>query len=342
MRIVLGGKFESAIIRELDEINRPQRNRTTHPYYLGLNRKSERLFFERAATFIAIAEEILMPLADWSDTPEYGGPPGLLGSKLGLRTQVGSHNEWDEDHRSYASVILSRRVLSDDIYKYISTLDLSDLSKEDRSKVKGNSRNVAKDVAEHYLCRLFLQLRETREQGAILVLDERDILLLSEIRSYILGGGVQPAFEFPDLDAQVILGSKFAGGLFNFAPHDAASAAAIRDDAVVRRYADRIRSYVAEASTLERERLLLEAMRQSADTIARGHKVQTVFEVISWAVKPLHYMPGVDAFLSAAEDLKDVASKLIEKHADTREWYLLAARATQVNIEEYLQRKRNL
>ncbi len=58
--------------------------------------------------------------------------------------------------------------------------------------------------------------------------------------------------------------------------------------------------------------------------------------------KPLHYVPGVDAALSIAEDIKDVGQLIIDRNKDTNQWYLLAARATQVNIEDYLSRKENL
>jgi hypothetical protein len=66
MEIVLGGYFETALVRFTDAIVRPERNRTGHPYYLCLNRTIPKAFFDRAATFMALADEVIVPSIDWA------------------------------------------------------------------------------------------------------------------------------------------------------------------------------------------------------------------------------------------------------------------------------------
>jgi len=340
MKAILGGKFESALIRAMDEANRPHFNRITHPYYLGLNRRSDSSFFDRGATFVAIADEIIVPQADWSPSAE--GPNGVDGKSLGVRYGEGTFKEWDENARSFASVLLGARALSSGSLNYISEMDLTDLSKADREKVNEKLDDIKQSISEQYLCRLFLQIREAGKEGSLIILDERDITLLSEVCDYIRGGGPPPSFSLPELNGQVILGQKFVGGLLNFSPHDAASVAAIRADKTIQRYAEKVRSFVTSASSLEGERALLDAMRETYDVVRAERKIENVFEVVSWLAKPLHYLPGVDAALSIAEDTKDVASLLIGKEEECREWYLLGARAQQINIEKYLERKKNM
>jgi|CXWL01.1.fsa_nt_gi hypothetical protein len=340
MRVIVGGKFESALIHELDGINRPERNATTHPYYLGLNRKNDRSFFERLATFLAIAEQLIVPVADWSDGPKI--PDGVSGESLGLKSQSGQHNEWDEKSKSFVKSLLENGVLSDDSYRYITELDLSGHDTEAKSNISAVFEDHKNYIAEHYLCRLILQIREAGDQNTLLVLDERDIGLITEIRNYIVNSGNHPDFAFPDLDGKVILGHEFAGGLLNFAPRDAKSAVAIRSDADIQEYAKNVRKHVQNCTTIEAERALVSAMRETYQSVKRRRKIEKVFEVVSWVVKPLHYVPGVDAGLTIAEDLKDVVMKAVDEDASFREWHLLAVRATQINLEDYLSRKQNL
>jgi hypothetical protein len=339
MQVIVGGKFEAALIHEMDEINNPHRNRTSHPYYLGLNRKPDKRYFERLATFLAVVEDIVVPVADWSDA---AGDEGVSGANVGLISQTGSLNEWDPGAHAFAEKVIKSGALPKPSLSYISDLDLSSFDDNERRTVEQNMADIAQKVAVHYLCRLFLQVREAGLQGALLVIDEEDVKILSKISDFILDTGTIPPFPFPNLSEKVILGSEFAGGLLNFSPRDMQSVAAIRKDPEVQRYAAMVRKVFGQTASLNAERDLLTAMRESYKAVGKRQKIDRVFEVVGWIAKPLHYVPGIDAALSIAEDVKDVGQILLEKDKETKEWYLLAARATQVNIEEYLARKQNL
>ncbi len=339
MRVIVGGKFEAALIHELDEANNPGRNRTTHPYYLGLNRKTDKRYFERLATFLAIAEEIAVPTADWSDSASGNG---VSGGTIGLLAHTGSLNEWDGAAVDFSKQVIESGVLSDDAISYISFLDLSSHSEVDRNDLNRKLDEIQSEVALHYLCRLILQIREAGKQNALLVLDEEDIRIISEIGDGVRNDLIHPPFAFPDLSERIILGSDFAGGLFNFSPRDMRSVVAIRADPEVQKYAAMVRNTFGASASLQTERDLLNAMRKSYSSVVARQKVDRVFEVAGWVAKPLHYVPGVDAALSIAEDIKDVGQLIIDRNKDTKQWYLLAARATQVNIEDYLSRKENL
>jgi hypothetical protein len=69
MDIVLGGYFETAFVRNVDKIIRPDRNQTTHPYYMCLNRNVPQAFFDRVSTFIAISDKVIVPQVDWAMPP---------------------------------------------------------------------------------------------------------------------------------------------------------------------------------------------------------------------------------------------------------------------------------
>src|SRR5690349_25067271 len=67
MKIILAGKFENALIRASDEVLFPQRNTSTNSYYSSLNRYVSSEQFERSGTFVAIADDVLIPMVDWQD-----------------------------------------------------------------------------------------------------------------------------------------------------------------------------------------------------------------------------------------------------------------------------------
>jgi len=131
-------------------------------------------------------------------------------------------------------------------------------------------------------------------------------------------------------------------GLLNFAPPDAEALMAVRRDRKVSRYAAKVREAIAEAHAGEGQVELLRALQESHDGATSAERVENAFEVAGWIAKPLHYVPVLGEALSVVEDLKDVAGKWIERKREDKEWYLLAARMTDVAVRDYLARKGNL
>ena len=50
--------------------------------------------------------------------------------------------------------------------------------------------------------------------------------------------------------------------------------------------------------SIDRERQMLAAMIDAHQKSEAGKRAEKILEVMSWIVKPLHYVPGVDAALS--------------------------------------------
>ncbi len=340
MRVILGGKFENALIRACDAVNRPNRNQTSHPYYLGLNRRTDRSYFERASTFIAISNDVVMPVADWSSQPESRGK-GIDGTGLGIVTAQSGYNEWDKDATEFADLLLKNRAFSASSQQYIEQFDMDDIPVDERP-TRSDIRKLKVSLSRHYLCRLILQIRSAQNSDCFLVLDEKDIGLCSEIAEFLKAAQFELSFSFPDIDAKIILGQEFAGGAFNFAPRDILSTAAIRSDQLVKKYAESIRAYVADASSEYAERRLIEGMRIAYKEVGVERKINKAFEIGSFIIKPLHYLPVFGNVLAAAEDATDIAMRLLNSDREERGWHLLAARASEINIEDYLKRKSNL
>jgi hypothetical protein len=62
MRVVLGGQFENALLRELSvDAELPSGPATSHPYYMGIYRPISRPLFERSGTFLSIANATVIP-----------------------------------------------------------------------------------------------------------------------------------------------------------------------------------------------------------------------------------------------------------------------------------------
>jgi hypothetical protein len=342
MKFVFAGKFENALVRSIDDILQPQRNASTHEYYAGLNRKVPKSYFGRCGTFIAISDEILVPQIDWGYPikKEYRGE--LKEVNLGIESTPAGGREWDEGTRAFVKLVMSKKVLSSNSCSYISTLSLSHYRPEDQAYLTKNLRRYSQFAADHYLNRLFLQLKAAREANAFLIVAEEDIQILSEIEKYVSAKRLPTPFEIPDLQANLLEPDAFCNGLLNFSPPDIFSVAATRSDASVREYASKIGTLLAESSSNDREQRILAALVEAHRKSKRGAKVKKVFEVGSWVVKPLHYVPIVAEVLSGVEDTKDLAMKWVDRKISHQEWYLLGVRMKDIAIKDYLSRKANM
>jgi len=278
--------------------------------------------------------------------PRTDGPPELSAERFGV--EFSQHNilygghEWDDDSRSLAGLVLKSRCLTKESYNYISFINTKELKPEDRRRVEKDYQKLQPDIGEHYLCRIFLQARAAAESKSLLILSEEDLTLLREIGTFLHDGRIPTPFAFPDLTDHVINSDDFACGLLNFSPPDALSLAAVREDATVRRYAGKINSLLGQTASQDKQRSMLQAMKEAHEQANVDQRVKTIFEIESWVVKPLHYVPFVGEALTIAEDLKDVAVKWLDKKKEDSEWYLVAARMTEVAIRDYLARKDNI
>jgi hypothetical protein len=146
-------------------------------------------------------------------------------------------------------------------------------------------------------------------------------------------------FDLPDLrHEQLVSGERFVAGLLNFSPPDAKSVVAVRGDPLVQKYAERVRQHISAA---DGDAGLLAAMREAMEDRQQTRKVRTVFEVSSWVMKPLSYVPVVGEIISAFSDLRDLLAKWMERRQSSEEWYLLGAKMQDIAVEEYLARMAN-
>ena len=344
MDIVLGGYLETALVRFADAIINPGRNTTGHPYYLCLNRPVAKAYFDRAATFIALADKVIVPSIDWGPNSSPKRQGDFDAERLGLQVngEDFGRREWDDDAMLFADILLNRRALSAESWRHISTIDVSHLDFGGPRKAKKEKAKLERTVAHHYLCRLFLHVRATNDARSMLVLSEPDIKVLREIGQFLSGSKMPIPFAFPDLTGQVFDADNFASGLFNFSPLDALSLQAIKEDPTVKKYVSRVKAVLRDAGVEKGQREIISAMKDAHGASQAAHKAETVFEIAGWVVKPLHYVPGIGEVLTFAEDAKDLVSKWVGHDAKSWEWYLLGAKMQEISINDYLARKGNL
>jgi hypothetical protein len=341
MDIILAGKFETAMVRGIDEVLHPSRNASGNTYYVGLNRKVDHSYFERCGTFISIADSIKVPGIDWNFaySAEQQGP--LRDLDLGIKNTPAGGREWNDDTRAFVKVILSTPALSKDSLNYISALKFSHYDPEDRQQLEADLERLTSKVADHYLNRLFLQVKAARESGALLVMSEEDIQILHEVGRYMSSNRSPTPFDLPDLTGKVIEPNSFCSGLLNFCPRDIMSVGAVKADPGVREYASKIGSLLSTASSDRTQDQMLTAMIHAFEKSEAGSKAEKVFEVTSWLVKPLHYVPVVGEILGAVEDIKDVGIKWLRRERANQDWCLLGVRMADIAIKDYLRRKGN-
>ncbi len=283
-----------------------------------------------------------MPEIDWN----YPGGKQYQGSladvELGVRRDTTGVHEWDHDTREFVRLLLKNGVFSEDSIHYISDLDWKEYVETKRNELRGHLDDIKLQVSEHYLCRLFLQLNVGAKSNSFIIVNEEDLRVLKEIGRFLETTKVAVPFEVPDLTGSLIEPEGFCEGLLNFSPRDIQSVAAVRSDLEVQKYGRVIRGLLKETASADRERKILEAMVEAHQRSEAGKRAEKLFEVMSWIAKPLHYVPGVDATLTALEDAKDLGMKWLNRAVVDREWHLVAVRMQEVAIKEYLARKSNL
>jgi hypothetical protein len=143
MKIILAGKFETALIRGVDEVVQPPRNVSGNEYYVGLNRKVADNYFDRSGTFIALADMVLVPTVDWNYPygNQYRGE--LASVDLGIERMDSAGNEWDRDVIKVVESLLKQRVLSPSSHAYISNLTFSHYPADARQHMNANSKKIS-------------------------------------------------------------------------------------------------------------------------------------------------------------------------------------------------------
>lgn len=343
MKIIPAGKYESALVRLVDEMANPRRNATGHPYYLDLNRSVDRTFNDGVGTFVALAEETVVPWQlDWS---EQGGEERV---DLGVRRSSRQDQDDEDHHHKYDELlklnkqICDRGILSRNSLEYITSLDLTTYPKDVIEGWHDNLADNRSDLLSAYLNRLLNQIYTGSDTPLpYILIAEPDIQILAEIGNAILAGKIVTSLPFPDLHNRLIEPNAFAHGILNFSPRDIRSVEYVRSDSEVQRYAKQIRALLDQAPTGAEDPAITDALIDAYYRTEAGRKAKTVFEIGTWVIKPLHYLPIVGDVLSIAEDIKDVAQKAAEIKAKQYEWFLIGVRMHTVAIEEYLKRLSN-
>jgi hypothetical protein len=134
MKIIPAGKFESALVRLVDEVVQPGRNTIGHLYYMDLNRSVDRSFVDGVGTFVALSEETVVPRnLDWVDLNQVTDDQRI---ELGVHRAARRHRNDEEDNRRYDELralneqICKSHILSRKSLEYITSLDLATYPEE--------------------------------------------------------------------------------------------------------------------------------------------------------------------------------------------------------------------
>jgi|SRR5580698_3221487 hypothetical protein len=135
MKLLLGGKFESSAVRDIDAVVSPDRNVSMSGYYMGLNRKVPKSYSHRLGTLIALAEEILVPQIDWNYPygPQYRR--GLEDIDLGIASTTAGGNERDSDTGAFIEILLGNNALSPQSWNHISYLATDHYNQDQRKQL---------------------------------------------------------------------------------------------------------------------------------------------------------------------------------------------------------------
>lgn len=341
MKIIPAGKFESALVRLVDELIIPTRNVTGHQYYMDLNRIVDRAFSDGVGTFVALAgETIISSELDWKEP--------------GDQIQLGVHRSrtWDrgseEDMRHYAGLkslkeqICNDGVLSKKSLEYITSLDLHSYPE---NVIESWNKDIAasrSSVLSCYINRLLNQIYTNfNSDKSYILISDQEIEILCDISSAIYSGNIKTDLPFPDLKNRLLNPESFAHGILNFSPKDILSVEHVRANDEVQQYSKKIQAILQQASLSPDDPAITDALIDAYYRTEAGRKVKTIFEVGTWVVKPLHYVPVVGEILSVAEDVKDVLNKSVDRKLKQYEWCFMGVRMQEIAIKDYLMRLSN-
>jgi hypothetical protein len=337
--VVLGGRYENALMRSIAEQKGELGQEGGHEYYDSLYRRTPRSFFERTGTLATIFEGLAVPLVDWSPEVRVEGNV-FTAEDFGIKSQyVDKDGRTFHDSMAFAEALLKANAFS------LPNLDLLTIAPFEGETSQQKSRRLKHQLFSQsmQLSRILLQINEASESRSPLVIAQDERNLIRELGAFVELNKWPTPFDIPDLSSLSLSdGDHFAGGLLNFSPQDALSLVATRKDAQIQEYARTVRSILSKDSSFDSKRDLVVAMRAALEKSDAAKKVDKVFEMESLIFKPLHYVPGLDSILTVLEDGLDLGRQWIARRSKANTLHLLTPRMQEISLHDYLQRTGNL
>lgn len=122
-----------------------------------------------------------------------------------------------------------------------------------------------------------------------------------------------------------------------FSPQDVSSLEVVRKNSEVQHYARRISDELKRGDASDLTRAAVEAYRRTE----AGRKAEKVFEVLTWVAKPVHYIPGLDALMTVAEDVKDGLNQAAKWKMRYSDWHLIGVKMQTISTEDFFRRLSN-
>lgn len=192
----------------------------------------------------------------------------------------------------------------------------------------------------HFLCRLVLQNRLAGATAATLIGNTAFQRLSALVAPWIgsIASGVKAAASGPaklpiSEEALDVVG-------LNFAPRTIDAFAAIRASSVITDYATSFREALASAASgSDLDQRLLQLMREAMDSADIADQVAGGFSTAGSALGLLGFIPFVGTAASIMGVGTDAGSRMAEKVAEKKSWYLIGAKMQEVAIRDLLTRR---
>jgi hypothetical protein len=336
MKIVLTGHFESAFVRMHDEETHPDRNTTGLSYYMDLNRNTDRIYRDGASTFIALAERTTVPWElDW-------GGPGDLASKCGITRSADPKQdlEWQQQYdvvQEFIADVIRKDALSAKSLSHITGLDLSGYPEEIARTFVLTKPSEQSDLVAAYLRRLLHQIYAAQGQQTYLLVAEPEVRIIADLGEFLVSGGFRRQIPFPDLRGRLIDTEALLDGVLAFSPPDISSLEAVKRNPEVQHYAERVSNELKRGAASDLTLAAVEAYRSTE----AGKRTDRVFEALTWVAKPIHYIPGLDAVMTVAEDAKDLAIQAARWRMRYSDWHLIGVKMQTISTEDFFKRLSN-
>jgi len=342
VKVVLVGRFESALLRAITAQDDPGRILLEHTYYDGLFRSSRGDDLRKAGMLVLIADQVIVPEVDWRS--DFRGAPfndaDFKIKNLGFVDRDERFREWDPESILLAAFALRSGQFSSNALNILCSSRPGSITSQpvhERDTPVGSVNGYAL----HQLCRYIVQVRTALTSGAKLAVSEDDQFVLAELCNILADLRFPLPFELPDFRIASFNPENLAAVLC-FPVPDARSIIGMVSSPQLVEYGARVGETVETASGDELERKLIREMRAARLSSEVTRRAERVFFVTSMILKPLSFSIEFGGLAGLGSEVFEQLKGWAGRHRKKVSWHLLGCAAAEKSVEEYLMSKDNV
>jgi len=298
------------------------RHSRSHPYYSVLYGLEPEKTFIRAAALSCLFDRIELASADhaYPDSQKFRSGDNYFHPDLRLSVSHGYH-EFPKEGRAFADYINKKKILREQFRKH------SIFRKDTFSR-------------EHFLIRLFQQVRLAIRHDAVIIGDEYFQACYRLVAPYIKQFIDDTPGPLPDGITLALDENTLSITGLNFAPSNFDSFVNVRTSKEISEYATSFRDAIDKSRTSSnQESSLIEIMREAMETEKISTMAAGALQTSGSVLNVAGMIPILGTAASIADTVSDIAERAASAKAKKNSWYLLGSKMKEIEIKSLLTKK---